>query len=293
MVKNHVRGPQFVQFFQPVIDALIELGGSGRPAEVKERIAENLNITEDEQEELIASGISRFSNKVDWARFYLVKADFIDASTRGVWSLTEKGRNIKLSNKEAVELFQKIHKQFTLERKKQKQKASTSPEGKVNTSDELPDEDNNHRIILLRKLIELPAGGFERLCQRLLRESGFESVTVTGKSGDGGLDGLGILQVNPFVSFKVLFQCKRYSGSVSPAQVRDFRGAMQGRADKGIILTTGTFTSEAKKEAVRDGVPPIELVDGEKMLDMFETLELGLKPKKAYDIDEKFFDDFQ
>jgi restriction system protein len=293
MVKNNVRGPQFVQFFQPVIDALIELGGSGRPAEVKERIADNLNITEDEQEELIASGISRFSNKVDWARFYLVKADFIDASTRGVWSLTEKGRNIKLSNKEAVELFQTIHKQFTLERKKQKQEASTSPEGKVNTSDELPDEDNNHRIIPLRKLIELPAGGFERLCQRLLRESGFESVTVTGKSGDGGLDGLGILQVNPFVSFKVLFQCKRYSRSVSPAQVRDFRGAMQGRADKGIILTTGTFTSEAKKEAVRDGVPPIELVDGEKMLDMFETLELGLKPKKAYDIDEKFFDDFQ
>ena len=96
MVKNNVRGPQFVQFFQPVIDALIELGGSGRPAEVKERIAENLNITEEEQEELIASGISRFSNKVDWARFYLVKADFIDASTRGVWSLTEKGRNIQL-----------------------------------------------------------------------------------------------------------------------------------------------------------------------------------------------------
>ena len=126
-----------------------------------------------------------------------------------------------------------------------------------------------------------------------MRESGFESVTVTGKSGDGGLDGIGILQVNAFVSFKVLFQCKRYSGSVNPSQVRDFRGAMMGRADKGIILTTGTFTSEAKKEAVRDGVPPIELVDGGKLLDMFETLELGLKPKKAYDIDEKFFDDFQ
>ncbi len=141
--------------------------------------------------------------------------------------------------------------------------------------------------------MSLPADGFERLCQRLLRESGFESVTVTGKSGDGGLDGIGVLQVNPFVSFKVLFQCKRYSGSVTPSQVRDFRGAMMGRADKGIILTTGIFTSDAKKEAVRDGVPPIELVDGEKLLDMFETLELGLKPKKAYDIDEKFFDDFK
>jgi len=292
MAKNNIRGPQFVQYFQPVIDALVELGGSGQPSEVKELIAEKLNITEDEQGEQIPSGESRFSSKVSWARFYLAKADLIDSSTRGVWSLTEKGRNAKLSNEEALQLFQNIHQQFSAERKKQKEKPNTTSESK-NTSDELPDEDNDHRTILLEKLMSLPADGFERLCQRLLRESGFESVTVTGKSGDGGLDGIGILQVNAFVSFKVLFQCKRYSGSVSPSQVRDFRGAMMGRADKGIILTTGTFTSEAKKEAVRDGVPPIELVDGGKLLDMFETLELGLKPKKAYDIDEKFFDDFQ
>jgi restriction system protein len=99
--------------------------------------------------------------------------------------------------------------------------------------------------------------------------------------------------MNAFVSFKVLFQCKRYAGSVNPSQVRDFRGAMMGRADKGIILTTGTFTADARKEAVRDGVPPIELVDGEKLIDMFEVLELGLKPKKAYDVDSIFFDEFR
>jgi restriction system protein len=293
MAKNNIRDTQFWQFFQPVIDALIELGGSGQPSEVKELIAEKLNITEDEQSEQISSGASRFSNKVDWARFYLVKADFIDSSTRGVWSLTEKGRNAHLSNDQAFQLVQNIRQLYSSERKKQKEKSETPSISKTDISDELHNEDNNHRTIILEKLIGLPANGFERLCQRLLRESGFESVTVTGKSGDGGLDGIGVLQVNPFVSFKVLFQCKRYSGSVSPSQVRDFRGAMMGRADKGIILTTGTFTSEAKKEAVRDGVPPIELVDGEKLIDMFETLELGLKPKKAYDIDEKFFDDFQ
>jgi restriction system protein len=293
MAKNNIRGPQFVQFFQPVIDALIELGGSGQPSEVKELIADKLNITEDEQGEQIASGASRFSKNVDWARFYLAKAGFIDASTRGVWSLTEKGRSVRLSNSEVLQLFQDIHQQFSVERRKQKDKTSAQLDNKPDGSEELPDEDSDHRIILLAKLMTLPADGFERLCQRLLRESGFESVTVTGKTGDGGIDGIGVLQVNPFVSFKVLFQCKRYSGSVSPSQVRDFRGAMMGRADKGIILTTGTFTSDAKKEAVRDGVPPIELVDSEKLLDMFETLELGLKPKKAYDIDEKFFDDFK
>jgi restriction system protein len=102
-----------------------------------------------------------------------------------------------------------------------------------------------------------------------------------------------VLEVNPFVSFRVLFQCKRLSGVVTPSQVRDFRGAMAGRADKGIILTTGTFTTDARREAIRDGVPPIELVDGEKLLDLFERLELGVRPRVAFDIDESFFEDFQ
>ncbi len=291
MSGNQIRGPQFVQFFQPVLAALLNLGGSGQPSEVKEVIAEKLHIPESEQGEQIASGASRFSKNVDWARFYLAKAGYIDASRRGVWSLTEIGRGIKLSSAEALKLFQDIHQTFSVERRKQRAKLSKSDA--VDISDEIPDEENDHRIILMKKLMSLPPDGFERLCQRLLRESGFESVAVTGRSGDGGLDGIGVLQVNAFVSFKVLFQCKRYSGSVSPSQVRDFRGAMMGRADKGIILTTGTFTSDAKKEAVRDGVPPIELVDGEKLLDMFETLELGLKPKKAFDVDERFFDDFK
>jgi restriction system protein len=118
-------------------------------------------------------------------------------------------------------------------------------------------------------------------------------VTVTGRSGDGGLDGDGVLEVNPFVSFRVLFQCNRYVGAVTPSQVRDFRGAMAGRADKGIILTTGTFTADARREAVRDGVPPIELVDGEKLLDIFEERELGLKPRKAFEVDDQFFEDFK
>ena len=116
-------------------------------------------------------------------------------------------------------------------------------------------EIKDHRPALLDLIKSLSPGGFERLSQRLLRESGFQHVSVTGKSGDGGIDGIGTLQVNPFVSFNVLFQCKRYQGAVTPAQVRDFRGAMMGRADKGLIITTGTFTLEAKKEARRDGVP--------------------------------------
>jgi len=283
---NAQKGPQFVRYFQPVIDALISLGGSGRPEEVGEKIVEQLGLSGDVLSEQTSSGQSRFSNKVNWARFYLVRAGLIDSSVRGVWNLTEKGRTTSMTNEQAVELFQQIHKQFVGERKKTKTGKS------VEEDDTIP-ETLDHRESLLKLLLELSADGFERLCQRLLRESGFEKVQVTGKSGDGGLDGIGVLQMTPFVSFKVLFQCKRYSGSVTSSQVRDFRGAMMGRADKGIIMTTGTFTADARKEAVRDGVPPIELVDGEKLIDMFEKLELGLKPTKAYQVDVAFFEEFK
>ena len=141
-------------------------------------------------------------------------------------------------------------------------------------------------------MLGLPAAGFEQLCRRVLREAGFVQVTVTGRSGDQGIDGYGTLQINLLVSFQVLFQCKRYQESVGASQVRDFRGAMAGRADKGMIITTGTFTAEARREASRDGVPPIELIDGYKLITLLETLELGLKKITTYEIDAAFFNEF-
>lgn len=289
-------GPKFVQFFAPVIDALKELGGSGRPAEVRDVIVSRLNISEQERTELLDGGAPRFDNQVAWARFYLVKAGIIDSSRRGVWSLSDKGRAIEsLPYDEAITIFKQIHSEF---QNNEVSDSITSESDEaigemIAPNDTSVGDDSSYRKKLLAILRSLPPSGFERLCQRLLRESGFEQVVVTGRTGDGGIDGQGILQVNPFVSFKVLFQCKRYEGSVSVSQVRDFRGAMMGRADKGIILTTGTFTSDAQKEAVRDGVPPIELVHGEKLLDMFENLELGLMPRKTYDVDLHFFQEFQ
>jgi restriction system protein len=271
---------------------LKSLGGSGSPDEVRAAVASRLSISESEQAEQLPSGSSRFDNQVAWARFYLTRAGLLDASRRGIWSLTEKGRSTSLSDAVALQLFKDIHKTFAAERKaRQAEGPEAEPleESTPGAASTVPD----HRQELLATIKALPAPGFERLCQRLLRESGFQHVTVTGRSGDGGLDGNGVVEVNPFVSFRVLFQCKRYNGSVTPAQVRDFRGAMAGRADKGLILTTGTFTADARREAVRDGVPPIELVDGEKLLDMFERLELGLTQRVAYAIDRDFFEVFK
>jgi restriction system protein len=290
MMNSDLPGPKFVQLFGPVIGALKTLGGSARPAEVRDQIAETQQISDDERSVLLEGGAPRFDNLVAWARFYLVKGGYIDSSRRGVWTLTKKGRTSPaLTHDQAIELFKVVHSEFSAT---QKDKESPAVEDEETTSppDESRSTDSDYQQELLETLQALPPDGFERFCQRLLRESGFQEVTVTGRSGDGGIDGIGILQVNPLVSFKVLFQCKRYRCAVTPSQVRDFRGAMMGRADKGIIITTGTFTTEARKEAVRDGVPPIELVDSEKLIEMLESLQLGLIPVQSYRLDEHFFE---
>jgi restriction system protein len=282
-------GPQFVKYFRPVIDALKELGNSGTPSEVREIIASKLNLTEDQLNETTVGGTPRFMNKVAWARFYLNKAGYIASSKRGVWSLTEKGLASNLTDEQALEVFQTIQDQFQAAYREQQEEEAEEVVAPPDVGF-LPTSD--YRTALIEKIRSLPPSSFEKLSQRLLRESGFQQVEVTGRSGDGGIDGKGILQVSPLLSFQVIFQCKRYSGSVTPSQIRDFRGAMMGRADKGIFLTTGTFTAEARKEASRDGVPPIELVDADKLVRMFEELELGLNPKTTYDIDNEFFEEF-
>jgi restriction system protein len=282
------KGSQFIRFFIPIIEVLKESGGSGTVAEVIDRVIEKMNIPESEQEVTLKSGGSRVRNQVQWARLYLAYAGYIDASKRGIWSLTDKGLSIDTKLFDPLAIFYGVKKSL---KEGKRLKDRTKPSVDEVEDDEI--EPIDHRTSLLNLIKSLPPNGFERLSQRLLRESGFQKVEVTGKTGDGGIDGVGILQVNPFVSFNVLFQCKRYQGAVTPSQVRDFRGAMMGRADKGIIITTGTFTLEAKKEARRDGAPPIELVDGDILVQMFEQLQLGLIPRTTYDVDEKFFDDFR
>ena len=276
-------GPKFLRFVIPVIDVLKELGGSGKVSEVQDAAIGLLDIPENELEETLKSGDSRVRNQIAWARFYLLKSGYLESSQRGVWTLTEKGLKSELNDRDVYDMFKNVRETF-----KRNQDVK-----QVNVEDEETIEVYSHKKEILNILQSLPPEGFERICQRLLRESGFQQVKVTGKTGDGGIDGHGILEINPLVSFKVIFQCKRYQGTVSASQVRDFRGAMMGRADKGIIITTGRFSLDAKGEAVRDGVPPIELVDGEKMVDMFENIELGLIPKTIYEIDDGFFEEFK
>jgi restriction system protein len=282
-------GSQFARYINPLLAVLRNLGGSARSAEAKVAVADHLKLPAQILDDQIASGSSRFENQVGWARYYLVRGGYIDSSRRGVWALTEKGRSVSaLTDAEIKTLIQNVIAEWG--RRPQDEPDPAGEQAEAPSPDEAV---GDHRTRLLELLQALPPAGFERLCQRLLREAGFQQVTVTGRSGDGGIDGVGILELNAFVSFRVLFQCKRYHGSVGPSVVRDFRGSMAGRADKGLILTTGSFSAEAKREAVRDGVPPIELVDSIKLVELFEQLELGLEPRKAYDVVESFFEEFR
>lgn len=280
---------EFVKWFGPLLDALRELGYSGKPQEVSNKIAEKLKLANLFLDETLKSGANRFHNQVAWARQYLIWEGLLDSSIRGTWKLTEKGKNTYLTYDQAHALFLKWV-EINQQARKNKDKADVILEQEEQSPEEveLSAEGN-----LLDVLQNISPSGFERVCKELLREHGFENVEVKGGSHDGGIDGQGILEINPFVSFKVLFQCKRYRGSVSRAQVGDFRNAMIGRAEKGIIMTTGTFTIEAVKEANRDGAPKIELVDGLKLIKMFEEVKLGLKPKVVYEVDLSYFNKFR
>ena len=278
--------PQFLKYFIPIVESLRDLGGSGTASEVIDLAIDKLGITEKEQQATIKNGESRVRNQAQWARLYLAKSGYISASQRGIWTLTKKNLDEPLTEDKAMEIIREQRIIYRLSKKSLKK--AEKPKEDIEDPQNLLHDEN-----LLEVLLRLPPEGFERVCQRLLREAGFQEVKVTGKSSDGGIDGYGILEVNPFVSFNVLFQSKRYKGAVSSSQVRDFRGAMQGRADKGIIITTGSFTSDAKKEARRDGAPPIELVDGQKLVEMFEKLNLGVIPKNVYQVDPDFFEEFK
>ena len=167
------------------------------------------------------------------------------------------------------------------ERRRADQGREPTTEEVVQSDAPPPEESWKDRLLTVVKAMSPDA--FERLAQRVLREAGFIKVEVTGRSGDGGIDGIGVLRVN-LLSFQVLFQCKRYQGSVGASAVRDFRGAMVGRSDKGLIITTGTFSADARREATRDGAPAIDLIENDMLCDLLKSLKLGVTVRMVEEV---------
>lgn len=291
-MKNKTKGPEFLRFIKPLIEVLREIGGAGRPADIRSVVVKKLKIPDSEVEKTLESGVSRVYNQIDWARNYLREWEMLSAQERGIWRLTEKGFKEQLSEELIYDLFRNTQSKYH----KNKEITNIEIEVAENNIDEVIPAEKIHQGELLELIIGLSPYGFEKLCKRLLIEEGFQNVEITKQTKDGGIDGVAKLILNRFVSFKVFFQCKKYKGKVGSEDVQLFKGALDGKikpGDKGLIITTGYFTSSAENEARREGGFPIELIDGEKLIEMFESVQLGLKPRTVYDIDYDFFEDFK
>ncbi len=273
----------------PVLKALETLGGSASIRELSGQLASDLQLPDRILDIPVREGGSQ--SKVDyeaaWARTFLKIAGAIDNSSRGVWAITDVGRAIG-SDEETREKVAQARKDYN--QRRQREKGAEDRIGKHAGGTPLEEElqkEFSWRDDLLGIVRTIPPDAFERLCQRMLREAGFTKVEVTGRPGDGGVDGVGVLRIK-LLSFHVMYQCKRFTGSVGPGDIRDFRGAMAGRADKGLFITTGTFTAAARKEAVRDGAAPIDLIDGEELCDLLREHGLGVKAVEKIEIDHEF-----
>ena len=269
---NKDQVPQYHEMINALLTALHDLGGSGSIGEINNATISILDLDEDVVEiphDPDKSNDTEVEYRLAWTRTYLKKYGLIDNSSRGVWAINPAERIVREVDPD--EVVRVVREQAKAQR------ASREVVDSLDQAVESPEEVQHWREELHQILTkELSPDAFERLTKRLLRESGFVQVEVTGRSGDGGIDGKGIVRVSGLLSFHVVFQCKRYQGSVTSSQVRDFRGAMIGRADKGLLITTGSFTRDAVTEATRDGAPPIDLINGDQLADKLKELSLGV-----------------
>lgn len=280
--------PPYQQLLWPTILAMRDLGDSGSIDEIIEKVLERENFSEAQQSVLHGDGPgTEIAYRLAWARSYLKGMGLAENSRRGVWSLTTRGRTV--TQLEIEPLRQKYLAEKRRRRNKTDDTGSEMPEASPGGSG----AEEAWQDQLLDAVMKMEPAAFERLAQRLLREAGFTNTRVTGKSGDGGIDGVGVYRLS-LVSFPVFFQCKRYVGSVGAGAVRDFRGAMTGRGDKGLLITTGTFTADAKAEAARDGAPPLDLIDGARLCEPLKEFDMGVTTRirqvEDVSVDTAFFE---
>jgi restriction system protein len=269
MKKSEKVIPQFDELMGPTLQALKRLGGSASIDELVPEIVRLMGLPQEVADTPHGTtGRTELEYRSAWARTYLRKAGLVENSERGIWALTPLGAQAE--KVDGRKIARDVGRQFQSERAAAGESAASVAPGNDETAITWQDK-------LLSILQTMDPIAFERLCQRILRESGFIEVEVTKRSGDGGIDGYGTIRLGGLISFNVLFQSKRYKSNIGPDTVRDFRGAMVGRADKGLIISTGGFTLEARREATRDGAPPIDLIDGRLLAEKLKELKLGVR----------------
>jgi restriction system protein len=274
--------PAFDRLMWPTLLALKDLGGSANVVELNDKAIELSGCTDEQQAVLHKGGPqTEIRYRLAWARTYLGSVGALQNSARGVWSITEYGRSLREDELKSIPAIVRSKARRTAQVDTVVDSVPEAALGDAETADSaVPD---GWKDDLLRLLQAMSPAGFERLCQRLLRESGFTEVDVTGRSGDGGIDGRGVLRVE-LLSFQVYFQCKRYKGTVGSSDVREFRGAMVGRTDKGLLITTGAFSRDARREATRDGAAALDLIDGDQLCLLLKERGLGVKSRQVEEV---------
>ncbi len=285
--EKKILAPTYNQLIEPVYSAMKELGGSATNDEIRDKIIEMLQLSDDIVDEPhtgSASQRTELEYQLAWARTYLKNYGAIENTKRGVWVVTTAFADV-MSVK-----YKEVMKK-TLEKKSAKsaEKTVTQDSNPENDGIEPPEELEPWRTRIAEILHSMDPFAFERLSQLLLRECGFSQVTVTKKTGDGGIDGTGKLRINGIFSFNVAFQCKRFIGSVSAGDIRDFRGSLTTDIEKGVFITTGSFTKAAREEASNAGKQQIDLIDGEEFINKLIEYRLGVREKTAFEVDEGFF----
>lgn len=284
--RKHI-APRYTELMQSTLEALKQMGGSGTNEEIRDTVIKNLSLSDDKINEMHpgSSVQTELEYQLAWARTYLKKYGAISNSGRSVWSITPDFLQRDAIDPKEVERTVRNANRIGPPRNKAQEADDGNPEGEGVESEEI----RPWRERLSKVLMNMDPYGFERLTQRLLRECGFSQVIVTRKTGDGGIDGTGKLKINGIFSFNVAFQCKRYSGAVGAPEIRDFRGSLTTGIEKGIFITTGTFTKAAVDEASNAGKQQIDLISGEEFMNKLAEYGIGLKEIKDYEIDEEFF----
>lgn len=300
---DEVKVPTYVEMAWPTLRVLEQRGGSASRREIDAGLAEIMNLSEEVLDQLQGSGpMLKVDYTASWARTYLKKMGAIDNSRHGVWSLTDYGRQLD-SGTDFAERFREIAREASKRSRGKGAAPESAPDslGAGDQQDDLPIDSGSEpspddEQVLLAVLQSMSGTAFERLCQRVLREHGFTEVEVTGRSHDGGIDGKGALRIG-LVSFQVVFQCKRWQGTVGAPEVQKFQGAMMGKAEKGLFLTTGRFSRSAQDDAVRPGAPAIDLIDGEELCRLLKEAGLGVKVEtetvEHVSVDPAFFKQFE
>ncbi len=276
--------PNYATLIEATFSALKMLGGSGKNDEINSKVAETLELSNEVQDipHLNSSSLSEVNYRCAWARTILKNYGALENSARSVWTIKPEFTGIDSVDGAIVEKFRNIKSEKT-------QKFNTAEEKMEEQGVDVPEEVKPWRKRLYEVLINMDPYGFERLTQRVLRECGFTNVVVTKKSGDGGIDGTGKLKINGIFSFNIAFQCKRYQGSVGAGDIRDFRGSLTTDIEKGVFITTGSFSKPAIEEASNPGKQQIDLIDGEEFITKLAEFGIGVKEVKDYEIDEQFF----